>query len=82
VKVNEQTDDSGVNVISLLGDIILHVLHALLPLAHRCECVSDVLVVFMYSFRVGLDVDSSSVFSSVGVPVNVGRRGCYLSGCA
>jgi hypothetical protein len=43
-------DDGGVDVISLLGGIILHVLHAFLPLAPRCESVGDVFAILMYSF--------------------------------
>jgi hypothetical protein len=64
-----QTNDGGVDVIPLLGGIILHVLHALPPLAPRCEFVSDVLALFLYSFRAGLGVAGSSVFSFVGVPL-------------
>jgi hypothetical protein len=42
-----QTDDGSVDVVSLLGSIILHVLHDLLLLASGCESVSDVLAVLM-----------------------------------
>jgi hypothetical protein len=66
-----QTDDGGVDVVPLLGGIILHVLHALLPLVLRCESVGDVLALLMFSFRAGLGVASSSVFSSVGVALIV-----------
>jgi hypothetical protein len=58
-----QTDDGGVDVVALLRGIILHVLHALLPLAPSCESVSDVLVLLMCSFRAGLGVAGSSMFS-------------------
>jgi hypothetical protein len=63
-----QTDDGADDVVHLLGGIILHVLHALLPLASRCESVSDVLALLMYFFRASLGIAGSSVFySSVGV---------------
>jgi hypothetical protein len=45
-----QTDDGGVGVTSLLGGIILHVFLTRLLLAPRCEFVSDVLSLLMYSF--------------------------------
>jgi hypothetical protein len=45
-----QMDDGDVGVTSLLGGIILHVLLARLSLAPRCESVSDMLALLMYSF--------------------------------
>jgi hypothetical protein len=69
--LHEQTDDGGVDVIPLLGGIILHVLHALLPLVPRCESVGDVFALLMYSFRAGLGVAGSSLFSSIGVPLTI-----------
>jgi hypothetical protein len=46
----------------------LHVLHALLPLAPRCESIGNVLMLLMYFFRAGLGVVGSFVFYSfVGV---------------
>jgi hypothetical protein len=61
-----QTDDGADDVVPLLGGIILHVLHALLPLAPRCESVVDVLALLMFSFHAGLGITGSSVFSFVG----------------
>jgi hypothetical protein len=49
----------------------LYVLHALLLLAPRCESVSDVLALLMYSFHAGLGIAGSSMFSSVGVPLTM-----------
>jgi hypothetical protein len=45
-----QKDDGGVDVVSLLGGIILHVLLTRLLLAPRCEFVGDMLALLMYSF--------------------------------
>jgi hypothetical protein len=56
-----QTDDGGVNVVPLLGGIILHVVHAPLPLAPRCESVGDVLALLLYFFPAGLGIVGCSV---------------------
>jgi hypothetical protein len=48
--IHGQTDDGGVDVISLLVDIIFHVLLVCVPLASRCESVGDMLALLMYSF--------------------------------